>query len=231
MDVGAGTGRFCVSLLEAGAAEVVAVEPSQAVDVIRRDLGKDPRVTILNVTGDQIPPDVSADFAISLGVLHHIPEPEPVVRAVYNALKPGGKFIVWLYGSEGIKSYLRLVNGLRALTKKIPDAALEKVVAGIDAVLVVYMKACRRVPLPLHDYLNNVLSKFPKANRRVVIYDQLRPNYAKYYTRPEAQQLLESAPFSVEVHDRRGYSWIAIGTKQESAVGNRAIPELGTDSI
>jgi SAM-dependent methyltransferase len=213
IDVGAGTGRFCVALLQAGASKVIAVEPSQAVDIIRRDLGDDPRLIILNIKGEAIPSSVQADCAVSLGVLHHIPEPAPVVNAVYRALRPGGKFIVWLYGHEGIRIYLALAAVLRALTKRIPDFALARIVVGIDALLVPYMKLCRLLPLPLHSYLNDVLSKFPTQNRRVVIFDQLRPTYAKYYTRSEAEQLLKSAPFEVEVYGRRGYSWIVVGTK------------------
>lgn len=213
LDIGAGTGRFCVALLNVGAAHVIAVEPSAAFSVIQRNLGADPRVTILRLPGDKIPADIQVDFAISLGVLHHIPEPDPVIWAVYRALKPGGTFVVWLYGNEGIRIYLAIIKLLRILAQPFPDWALEKIVSKIDAVLVLYMRLARRFPLPLHDYLNNVLSNFPDENRRVVIYDQLRPTYAKYYTRVEAERLLKAAPFKVTVHNRRDYSWIAIGTK------------------
>ena len=36
-----------------------------------------------------------------IGVLHHISDPKPFVEAAYKALRPGGRFLVWLYGKEG----------------------------------------------------------------------------------------------------------------------------------
>jgi len=55
------------------------------------------------------------------------------------------------------------------------------------------------------------------AKRRVVIYDQLNPAYAKYYTREEARDVLERNGFSeVHLHHRHGYSWTMVGTKGQS---------------
>jgi len=49
----------------------------------------------------------------------------------------------------------------------------------------------------------------------LIIYDQLRPTYAKYYTGAEACALLASAGFSdVRAHHRHGYSWAVVGTKR-----------------
>jgi hypothetical protein len=51
--------------------------------------------------------------------------------------------------------------------------------------------------------------------RRLAIYDQLNPAYAKYYTREEAAALLAAAGFvDIRLHHRHGYSWSVIGTKQ-----------------
>jgi SAM-dependent methyltransferase len=81
-DIGAGTGRFVNIFLDAGASHVVAIEPSAAFDVLKRNTGtRESRVTYLQVTGDRIPPDLGLDYAFSIGVLHHIPEPRPVLLA------------------------------------------------------------------------------------------------------------------------------------------------------
>jgi len=105
-EIGSGTGRIVGMLLAAGAGQVVAVEPSQAVEVLRQNLKNDlHRVEILHVRGDAIPPGLDLDFVVSIGVLHHIPDPAPVVSAVWKALRPGGnapsgcmvgKAIAWL---------------------------------------------------------------------------------------------------------------------------------------
>jgi hypothetical protein len=59
-----------------------------------------------------------------------------------------------------------------------------------------------------------VLAKFPAHVRRLTIYDQLNPAYAKYYTRSEAEALLVEAGFvDVKLYHRHGYSWTAVGTR------------------
>src|SRR6476620_7091286 len=55
-DIGSGSGRIVIMMMEAGAARVYAVEPSQAVESLRRTTsGYADRVEILNLRGDQLP--------------------------------------------------------------------------------------------------------------------------------------------------------------------------------
>ena len=55
------------------------------------------------------------------------------------------------------------------------------------------MTACRWMPLPLAAYMRRVMLPLTPAKRRVVIYDQLNPAYAKYYTRQEAHDAARPA--------------------------------------
>ena len=122
-DIGSGTGRIVNMLLDWGAHQVTAVEPSKAAEVLARNTqGKN--VRIINAPGDRIPPDVNADYVFSIGVLHHIADPAPVVQAAHTALVPGGKILVWLYGFEGNEAYLRVIEPIRKITPKLPDTAL-----------------------------------------------------------------------------------------------------------
>ncbi|MGQ0659175.1 MAG: class I SAM-dependent methyltransferase [Chromatiales bacterium] len=218
VDIGAGTGRHVRALLEAGAAKVVAVEPSESIRVIIERVAEQypDKVVALNVRGDELPARADMDYVISIGVMHHIPDPVPVVRAAYGALKPGGKFIVWLYGKEGNELYLLLVTPLRWLTKHLPHKAVAGLAWLLDIPLAGYIRLCRAIPSlgwPLREYMTEILGKLPADKRRLVIYDQLKPHYARYYSRAAALALLQTAPFKVEIHRRRGYSWVVIGTK------------------
>src|SRR5262249_61229773 len=108
--MGSGTGRIAAILRSAGVAHLVAVEPSAAFEVLRENLaGQRDRVTLLRLTGDAAPPSGDLDYVFSIGVLHHIPDPAPVVRAAYAALRPGGRIAVWLYGREGNAAYLSVL--------------------------------------------------------------------------------------------------------------------------
>jgi len=178
------------------------------------NIEKRERVTLLKIAGDQLPAYGNLDYVFSIGVLHHIPDPTPVVNAAFKALRPGGHFLVWLYGKEGNRLYLALIRPLRGLTKRLPHFMLASLVEIIYWPLVLYIKFCYSLPLPLRDYMLSVLEKMSPAKRRLIIYDQLNPSYAKYYTREEAEKLLIDGNFeNIQIHHRHGYSWTVIGTK------------------
>ena len=117
-------------------------------------------------------------------------------------------------GQEGNEIYLRLVAPMRRVTTRLPHHALVILSYLICGALDVYIALCRYLPLPMRPYMRNVLAKFPYAVRRLTIYDQLNPAYAKYYAEAESKELLVGAGFvNVRAHHRHGYSWTVVGTK------------------
>lgn len=214
-DVGSGTGRIVNMLLDAGASSVVAVEPSAAFSVLQKNTeSRSDRVTCIRDRGEALPPALELDLVVSIGVLHHIPDPAPVVDAALRALRPGGQMLVWLYGREGNEFYLRIIEPLRAVTKRVPHTVLTAICSVLNVALDAYMFACRFVALPMRSYVRNVLARMPRAVRKLIIYDQLNPAYAKYYTRDEAESLLRTAGFDeVRLAHRHGYSWSVVGRK------------------
>ena len=213
-EIGSGAGRIVNMLLQAGAKQVIAVEPSQALEVLSHNIQEPQKVVLLKVTGDQLPPYGNLDFVFSIGVLHHIENPAPVVEAAFKALRPGGHFLVWLYGREGNGLYLALIEPLRVLTKRLPHFILAFLVWAISIPTPIYIKLCHRFPLPLRRYMMSVFEKMSPEKRRLIIYDQLNPAYAKYYTQYEAKKLLSDGKFvNIRIHHRHAYSWTVIGTK------------------
>jgi len=202
-------------LLDAGAEHVLALEPSAAFEVLQRNLAHHgQRVTCVLARGDELAPEPPVDLVFAIGVLHHIPEPGPVAAAAYAALRPGGRVVVWLYGKEGNAVYLALVTPLRWVTTRLAAAPTEILARVLNVCFTGYMRLARRVPLPLRGYITHVFGHFTPERRVQVIYDQLKPAYARYYTRGEAEVLLRNAGFQdVHVHHRHGYSWTVIGTK------------------
>jgi SAM-dependent methyltransferase len=217
-EIGSGSGRIVNMMMKAGAGRVYAVEPSQAVESLKRNTsGYADCVEILNVRGDQLPP-LNLDLVISIGVIHHIPDPEPVMGAAYAALKPGGQILLWLYGREGNELYLSIFGPLRAITRRLPHFLLVPVAHTLNFGAGIYLSLARALPLPMRAYVTNIFGQFDRRARYLVVYDQLNPNYAKYYTRSEAIDLLECAGFTdVQAFHRHGYSWTVRGTRPTSS--------------
>jgi SAM-dependent methyltransferase len=223
-EIGSGTGRVVRQVLASGAAHVVALEPSDAFDVLvsnTRDLRD--RITYVRATGDRFPATGDLDYVFALGVLHHIPDPAPVLRAALGALRSGGTLFVWVYAHEGNRLYVGVARALRTFTPRLPHPALAVLARLIDLPLVAYMEACRVLPLPMRSYMRNVLARLSGPHRRLTIYDQLNPAYARYYNEEEIRELVSTAGFGdVRLHHRHGYSWSVLGSKPpDGAVRSR----------
>jgi SAM-dependent methyltransferase len=214
-DIGSGTGRIVLMLLDAGAKFVHAVEPSEAFDVLRRNTADfSGRIAHHNVRGEDLPPGLDLDLVVSIGVIHHIPDPAPTMRGAYRALRSGGRCVIWLYGHEGNEAYLAIIRPIRWLTTRLPHVMLAALCHALNGMASGYALAARGLPLPLAGYMRNVFSKMDRRTRYLVIYDQLNPAYAKYYRRDEAVALLADAGFvEVAANHRHGYSWTVSGRK------------------
>jgi SAM-dependent methyltransferase len=215
VDIGSGTGRIVRMLVDAGAAHVVAVEPSVGVEVLRqnvRDIAD--RVEVIHGTGEAVPAGRGLDFAVSIGVIQFIQDPLPTLKAAREALRPGGKLVIWVYGREGNRLYVAAVQALRAVTTRLPHAVLAALCSVLTLLVDIYIFACRWLPLPMREYMRNTLSRGSRDQRKLTIYDQLNPSYAKYYGAGEVSEMLERAGFrDVRLHNRRGYSWTALGVR------------------
>ncbi len=217
-DIGSGTGRIVNMLLDAGVASVVAVEPSDAFKVLVENTAtRKEKITYLNTPGDGLASAQPLDYVFSIGVVHHIPEPRSTIQAAYRSLAPGGSMMVWLYGKEGNELYLALVLPLRALSRLVPDRALSACCYFLDLLLQPYIMLARILPVPMRRYFLDHYARLSPSKRRLTLFDQLNPTYAKYYTKSEAEELLSREGFvNVRVFHRHGYSWSVIGTKPSS---------------
>jgi 2-polyprenyl-3-methyl-5-hydroxy-6-metoxy-1,4-benzoquinol methylase len=89
-DIGAGTGRYCRILSELGAREILAVEPSTAFDILKKNTNTCQGIQYLQATAEQIPSN-AFDLIFCIGVLQFIKDPMPALRAMGRALNTEGK--------------------------------------------------------------------------------------------------------------------------------------------
>lgn len=99
-DLGCGSGRWAV-LVAPRVGKLHCIDPSpKALAVARRRLSGLTNAEFHLAGAHEIPlADGSQDFGYSLGVLHHIPDPQAAMNACVRKLKPGAPFLVYLYYS------------------------------------------------------------------------------------------------------------------------------------
>ena len=214
-DIGSGTGRIVGMLLDSGADHVTAVEPSEAFRVLQQRFESQPEtVELIQGRGEEIARASGLDLVTSIGVLHHIVDPNPVVRAALAALRPGGRIVVWVYAHEGNRLYLSIFKPLRGITQHLPDRLLYGLSSVLNLAVDMYLWLCNWLPMPMKSYFVDHLGRLTRDQRRMTIYDQLNPAHAKYYRRHEAEALLSANGFTeIEAYYRHRYSWTVTGIK------------------
>ena len=132
----------------------------------------------------------------------------------YNVLKPNGKIIIWVYGIEGNRLYYYLFKSVHFITSKISHKNLLLLCKLILPFVLIYGKLCLFVKLPMSEYFKNVINKWTTKVKLMTIYDQLNPEYAKYYKEEELINELKASGFkNIKTYHRHKYSWTAIGEK------------------
>jgi SAM-dependent methyltransferase len=132
LDAGCGTGRHTFHMARSGASEVVAMDFSQAIEVAAQNNRDNPNTHFVQADIYHPPflPE-SFDFVYSLGVLHHLPDPEKGFRSLLPLLRAGQYINIYLYWNlEGEPAWRRAalsaVTGIRRITTRMPHALLKK---------------------------------------------------------------------------------------------------------
>ena len=89
LDAGCGMGRFALASAEFGAKDVLAIDVSEAVEAAYANTRHMPNVHVIQADIYNLPFKQPLDFAFSIGVLHHLPNPEGGFRALVRAPEAG----------------------------------------------------------------------------------------------------------------------------------------------
>ena len=213
LDAGCGMGRNARWAARFGARSVCAVDYAElAVEAARKGLADLPGVSVERASLYALEHRQAFDLAFSVGVIHHLEFPERALARLHEALRPGGRLVVWLYGHEGNEAWVRFFRIVHPVLKRLPPAlvhALAYLVSG-PIFLGLKLRVHRLLALGNRRYLDAV-ARFPFAHLHKIVFDQLLPDIAHYYRREEVEALFAQQPWaSVAIHHNRGYSWTVV---------------------
>lgn len=225
LDAGCGIGRHAYFAAAYGASGVAALDLSEAVETAHHNLSGLGNVHVIQ--GDLLrPPFRTAaagggfDLVYSIGVLHHLPDPEAGFKSVLRFVRPGGTIAIWVYGYENNGFVRNIIEPLRRLSTQIGPSLLRILawplaVGFHGAAKGVYRplegSAIGR-RLPLHEYLSSV-ADFSFRQNYGIVFDQLAAPTATYLTRGEVERWFHQAGLQdVHLSHRHANSWRARGT-------------------
>lgn len=223
LDGGCGTGRHAFHVARF-AKEVWAVDLGAAVEVARRNNADHSNLQVVQADLYDLPfaPE-SFDFVYSIGVLHHLPDPEGAFRNLLRYLKPGGQAHIYLYwkpeGQPVKRALLEAAAAARQVTTRIPHPLLHWL--SYPAAAAAFAGFVWPYQLLSAAGLHGVAEKLPMKQYarypfRVCVNDQFDRFSAPIenrYTREEARVWLERAGLE-DIVVRPNFGWCATGRKR-----------------
>ena len=195
LEGGCGKGRHTRLAARWGAHDVIGIDLSEAVETAYAATRSLPNAHIVQADIYRLPLRREFDYAFSVGVLHHLPNPRQGFFSLASKVKPGGHVSAWIYGAENNEWIVRLVNPVREkITSRIDQRALlhlSKVpAAGLFlATKLIYGPLNRRgSTLGRHLFYNDYLSAiapFGWREQHLIVFDHLVAPTAFYILREE----------------------------------------------
>ncbi len=223
LEGGCGKGRHTRRIAGWGAKDIIAVDLSDAVEVsfaATRDL---PNAHIIQADIFHLPLRRVFDYAFSVGVLHHLPNPREGFKSLVSRVKPGGHISAWVYGAENNGWIVSLVDPVRRLASsidrrrlfhlsKIPTAAMYLATKLIYRPLNRSQTSAKVAQhLFYNDYLNYI-SRFNWREQHSIVFDHLVAPTAFYISRDEfADWWREVGAEDVQIAWHNRNSWRGFG--------------------
>ena len=200
LDGGCGKGRHTSLAASWGARDVVGVDLSEAVESAFAATRDAANMHVVQADICKLPLKQAFDYAYSIGVLDHIPDPFTGFRSLASKVKPGGHVSVWVYGAENNGWIINLVNPVRErFTSRIHPRALLHLsklpAAAVYAVTKLVLRPLSRLPLgngvvsrlSYGDYLTYI-SRFGWREQHTIVFDHLVAPTAHYIRRSDFEQ-------------------------------------------
>lgn len=186
LDAGCGMGRNSFWCLQWGVKRLVACDHDErSTTAARQTLRAFPQAEVVTEDLENLPWENEFDFIFSIGVIHHTRDPRRVMACLHRALQPNGEVLLWVYGREGFETVLLFLDPIRKyITSKLPLPLLHVLTYIVSVPLYIGLQ----VRQPKRPYFQQ-LRAFAFSHLHSILFDQLLPPIARYYTQQEAREL------------------------------------------
>ena len=208
MDVGCGMGRNPYWYVDAGAASVLGVDMDDgSLAAARKNLAAFANASVQKASAHELDPAVHGTFdrVTCIGVLHHLAEPENALQKMWGCVAPGGDLVLWCYAKEGNRLMLPVIQSFRAMGSRLPISVTHGVAKAVTALA---WPAIKTFPFRT-DYYRR-LRTLSFKNVESIIFDQMLPHIANYWTRSDMERLTGMLPGGrPQIEFVQGNSWHA----------------------
>lgn len=222
LDAGCGQGRFSYFSAKYGAKTVIGFDLGEQVLIARQNTKAVNNIHLLQASIYEPPFENIFDQIFSIGVIHHLPDPEKGFRSLYNLLKKEGKIFIWVYGYSSIIPIIKFIRQF-TLGKSLKfNRFLAWFIAVPLYLLNQFYVVLKKIPgmsglaekIPWHMYYDRGFS-----NVWTIVFDKMNSAIANYYRKEDLQGWLDRlADKQAGVLDERypgesGSSWRLMAQK------------------
>jgi SAM-dependent methyltransferase len=223
LEGGCGKGRHTQLAAAWGATDIIGIDLSAAVESAFAATRELPNAHIVQADIYHLPFSPVFDYAFSVGVLHHLPDPKQGFKSLASKVKAGGNLSAWVYGAENNEWITRWVNPVRtSLTSRINPRALLHLSKLPTAAVYLATKLIYR---PLNQVGNGTIAKhlfyndymfaissFGWREQHTIVFDHLVAPTAFYISREEFEDWWrEIAASGVTITWHNKNSWRGFG--------------------
>lgn len=205
LDVGCGMGRNPYWVAKSGATSVTAVDvDDNSLTAARKNLKNIANVSVKKCSVYDLDPEVLGRFdrVVAIGVVHHLDDPPLALQRLWSCVQPGGALIFWVYGKEGNRLILPAIHIMRAFGSRLPIQATHACAKVITLLAWPFIKH-----LPWRNEYYRNLRTLSFKNVESIIFDQMLPHIAHYWTEGEVSALIAPLGGNASVEFVQGNSW------------------------
>jgi SAM-dependent methyltransferase len=222
LEGGCGKGRHTKLAAEWGPAEVVGIDLGDGVESAFALTRNMPNVHIVQCDIFKLPLKRIFDYAFSVGVLHHTPDPRQAFLSLASRVKKDGHISAWVYGAENNEWITKFVNPVReSFTSQISQPVLYQLsklpTLGVFLTTKLVYRPLNSAAKPIADrlfyneYLNH-LGTFGWREQHNIVFDHLVAPTAYYISKDEfSEWWRELGAEETEITWHNENSWCGFG--------------------